>query len=230
VTSRRQVPCGTKYGALTLVEVTGRRQNNRVVYRWQCECGNEIFAHVQNIRLAKLPSCGCLTHSLKSEARRTSHGASLKRSSLYPTWVAWQSMHWRCTNERRRDFPAYGGRGITVCPRWSSFPLFLSDMGARPIGGSLDRIDVNGNYEPGNCRWANATQQSNNKRNNRRIEFAGDDLTLSEWARKTHIPRDTLANRIDSGWELSRALNTPVMNRGPNTRRQPNGAHSHDQA
>lgn len=99
------------------------------------------------------------------EARRTSrltHG-------MYgtATYRSWSDMHTRCSNPRFKDFAAYGGRGITVCERWRSFEDFYTDMGERPAGTTLDRIDTNGNYEPGNCRWATQCQQQRNRTNNK---------------------------------------------------------------
>lgn len=217
---KRAIPPGTRYGALTLVRATADRRGptKRVVYEWLCDCGGSHFATAPNIRLAKRPSCGCLTHSLISEAR-TSHGMSLKTSPGYPTFMAWQSMRWRCLNKSRRDYKDYGGRGIKICERWGSFESFLADMGLRPAGLTLERNDVNGNYEPGNCRWATPKEQSNNKRNNAVLEFGGRRLNVSQWSEALGIPKDTLRERLIRGWTAEAALTTPVMNRGPGSRR-----------
>lgn len=140
--------------------------------------------------------------SLGPAARRT-HGMS--GTSTYRSWV---SMVQRCTNPNNGRYSSYGGRGITVCDRWLSFLNFDEDMGERPEGKSIDRYpDVNGNYEPSNCRWATPKEQGCNRRNNRLIEFGGKTATLSQWAEQIGIPRETLLSRLDRGWDLKRALN-----------------------
>lgn len=125
-----------------------------------------------------------------------------------PEYRAWASMKQRCTNPRVRSWSNYGGRGITVCERWSnSFEFFLEDMGPRPTPAhSLDRIDNDGHYEPGNCRWATASEQRRNDRNNRPITFAGETLPLIQWAQRTGITARTIGDRLDRGWPVERAL------------------------
>lgn len=121
----------------------------------------------------------------------------------------------RCLNQRHHEYDNYGGRGITVCERWlNSFPNFLADMGPRPEGKTIDRFpNNNGNYEPGNCRWANAIEQANNRRNSRRIEFNGEALTLIEWAHRTGIRSATIERRIyERGWDAERALTCSLRN------------------
>jgi hypothetical protein len=138
-----------------------------------------------------------------------------------PEWIAWQSMKARCYQPRSISFKNYGARGITVCDRWvHSYENFLADMGRRPsVSHSLDRIDPNGNYEPGNCRWATTAQQAVNKRNNKRITFEGRALSVREWADKTGIPAGTLYSRFKNGWEPARALTAP--NGAPPRKRGP---------
>lgn len=127
------------------------------------------------------------------------------------TFKTWDSMRQRCRNPDNKDFANYGGRGISVCDRWNEFQTFLADMGERPSGMTLDRIDVNGNYEPSNCRWATPKAQSRNKRNNVVVEFDGQQMTVAEWAEKTGIERKTLEYRIRAGWRPERALTTPSL-------------------
>jgi hypothetical protein len=111
-------------------------------------------------------------------------------------------MRQRCQNPKNPSFAYYGGRGIVVCARWSSFGLFLADVGRRPSSNhSLDRIDTNGHYEPGNVRWATAKVQNRNKRSNSELTIAGETLTVAEWAERTGVDPSTLHKRIRAGWE-----------------------------
>lgn len=138
--------------------------------------------------------------------QRATHGLSGS-----PTRKSWEAMKRRCLVERDKDYPRYGGRGITVCDRWrDSFVAFVEDMGVKPEGTSLDRIDNDGNYDPDNCRWAPVDVQNNNRRSNRPLTHQGRTQTLAQWARETGMSRATLANRIRNGWPLGDALSTPV--------------------
>jgi hypothetical protein len=127
---------------------------------------------------------------------------------LTPEYRAWSSMRSRCNDTSSRDYPKWGGRGIRVSPRWDDFQLFLADVGNRPSRlHSLDRIDNRGNYEPGNVRWATAKEQAENRRSTTLVEYAGQRLTVSEWARRLGLPQATLWNRLfQLKWPLERAL------------------------
>src|SRR4029077_16821093 len=120
-------------------------------------------------------------------------------------------MRGRCYNQRNHKFPRYGGRGISVCRRWDKFENFLADMGRCPKGKSLDRIDNNGNYEPGNCRWATRKQQARNTATNRLIEFDGKSYCAAEWSEKTGLSEHMIYQRIRLGWTAKRALTTPRL-------------------
>jgi hypothetical protein len=126
-----------------------------------------------------------------------------------PTYLSWVAMRSRCRNPKDSSYARYGGRGISVCERWSSYALFLADMGFRPEETSIDRIDVNGNYEPGNCRWATQRQQHNNRRDNHVIQWDGRSQTLTQWARELGIGWATLLSRLDR-WGLPRAFTEPL--------------------
>lgn len=126
-----------------------------------------------------------------------------------PTWVSWDSMKQRCLNENHKSHKDYGGREITICERWlDSFENFFADMGERPKGTTLDRKDTNGNYEPGNCRWASSKVQGNNKRSSRNITFMGLTRTLKQWADASGISNKALAYRLANGWDMKEALMT----------------------
>lgn len=119
----------------------------------------------------------------------------------------------RCNNPNSQHFDAHGGRGISVCDRWRSFEAFLGDMGERPDGTTLDRFpDNNGNYEPGNCRWATKKEQARNRRDNRLAEYDGETRCLTEWAEIKGVPVEVLRTRVSKlGWDIATALETPVM-------------------
>lgn len=122
-------------------------------------------------------------------------------------------MRTRCSNPQFKDWAIYGGRGISVCPEWNSFERFFADMGPKPGPlFTLDRIDSDGNYEPTNCRWATRKQQANNwKHRNRRVTFNGETLSLPEWAARVGITRESLRDRLDSGWTVEMAMTTPAV-------------------
>jgi hypothetical protein len=129
------------------------------------------------------------------------HG--LADTPIHKTWV---QMRGRCLNKNSPDYPYYGGRGISVCERWNIFENFYADMGEKPSPKStIDRIDVNGNYEPGNCRWASRAMQSKNTRRCRFIEFNGQRMIIADWARQLGIGHQTLRERLEK-WPLERAL------------------------
>jgi len=117
----------------------------------------------------------------------------------------------RCVNRNDPAYYKYGGRGITICERWLKFEDFLTDMGDRPEGLSLDRIDNNGNYEPGNCRWATRKEQANNRRNSLKITFNHKTQTLAQWSQELNIKFTTLWARINKHkWSVEKAFTTPV--------------------
>lgn len=128
-----------------------------------------------------------------------------------PTYRSWAGMIQRCTNPKSAKYKDYGGRGIIVCPEWrTSFSAFLADMGIKPDDKTLDREDVNGNYEPGNCRWATASEQQTNKRNVPLYTLGGVSKSVSGWAKEYNLDTRTLHKRLQYlGWSLERALNTP---------------------
>jgi hypothetical protein len=120
-------------------------------------------------------------------------------------------MRARCLTPDNKDFPRWGGRGITVCKRWDSFENFLADMGKRPTRAhSLDRYpDNKGNYEPGNCRWATMREQSNNRKSSHFVEFRGQRKTVAEWCRELSLRYGLVLRRINSGWDSESAFMTP---------------------
>lgn len=146
----------------------------------------------------------------------------MRRSTLgkknTPVYRSWKNMRQRCRNPRIPNYKDYGGRGIFVCERWRNFQLFYKDMGDPPKGYSIDRIDNNGNYEPGNCRWASRKTQGLNKRTNRSTTFSGRTQTLSQWAAELKIDQSKIAYRLNMGWSAELALSTTKERLYPNGR------------
>ncbi len=194
---------GQRSGRLVVVRPSHQdTNNNRWFWICLCDCGAETIVNGYSLRSCVTRSCGCIRAEQIGRLRRT-HGQS--ETVEYKTW---RQMRGRCNNPRSKDYSFYGGRGISVCSEWSdSFKAFYRDMGPRPSAQhTIDRIDNDGNYEPGNCRWATRKQQSRNTRYNRRITFRGITLCTAEWAEKTGITPGMLRDRLDRGWAVERVL------------------------
>jgi hypothetical protein len=190
---------GQKFGRLTVLGFAGYLSNGRKASKqgWhcRCSCGGSTVARGSDLRAGKHKSCGCTI-------RR--HGRSRT-----PEYIAWQSMRRRCTELRRWEY--YGSRGIKVCDHWNeSFEEFVAAVGPRPSPQhSIDRIDNDGDYVPGNVRWATAKEQMRNTRMNRLLSFAGKTLTLVEWGERTHLGPVTISQRLKRGWSIEDALTKP---------------------
>lgn len=174
-------------------------KNHRRLYKCQCDCGELTHVRGWSLRSGATVSCGC---KQRTGTART-HG--MRYSNEYRSW---RHMKDRCLNPKDEHYKDYGGRGITICQEWiDSFEAFFRDMGLRPsIEYTLDRIDVNGNYEPDNCRWATRQEQVTNKRNSRKILYKGEIRVIAEWARLYGIPESTLRDRLDKGLAMEYAL------------------------
>lgn len=197
----RLLPVGTRFHTLTVVSPV--KASVRWDYMVRCDCGVTKVMRKGNLLRAK--SCGCMTNALISHAR-TRHG-----ESHGPTWRSWKSMIDRCTLTCHKSWKDYGGRGITVCDSWlSRYENFRADMGERPLGTQLDRVDNACGYTPANCRWSTPRQNANNRRSNKSLKHNGETLTVSQWARRTGISPDTLFKRVESGWATSDVICRPL--------------------
>ena len=156
-----------RFGRLVVIEKTDKRSGTNVIWKCKCDCGNEVFVSSSNLRSGHTQSCGCLQKERVSKAK-TTHG--MRFTSEY---YSWNNMKARCYNPNYKHYKDYGGRGITICDRWrDSFENFLEDMGSKPSNKhSIDRIDVNGNYDPENCKWSTSQEQARNKRNQRDVKL-----------------------------------------------------------
>jgi hypothetical protein len=154
---------GKKFDRLLVLQAEKTSDLNRnIIWKCVCDCGKVTFAIGSDLRNGHKRSCGCLHLDVLLKTHTKHNHAKAKK--LSPTYISWYSMRTRCGNQNARNFKHYGGRGILVCDRWMKFENFLADMGERPEGKTLDRIDVNGNYEPNNCKWSTHSEQIKNQR------------------------------------------------------------------
>lgn len=188
-----------------VIDLTGKRFGRWSVQSYAggkfwnclCDCGSTAKVQSNPLRVGSSKSCGCL---------RITHA---KTNS--PEYYSWASMHQRCGNPAATSFDRYGGRGIKVCERWSTFSKFYADMGERPEGTTLDRIDQNGHYSPDNCRWATASRQAINRRTTHLIAAFGRTRSLSEWASASGIKPQTIRARLNAGYPAEVALTRTVQ-------------------
>lgn len=196
---------GKKFSRLTVLSYAGAIAGRQKIWLCECECGTRKSIRSGSLLNGSVKSCGCLSSEVTANRNRT-HG--MRNHSLYPIW---NNMRFRCLNPKCAEWKNYGARGIKICPEWDSFRVFAQDMGDKPTAAhSLERKDTNGDYSPSNCVWATNTEQSNNKRNNRRITIGPVTLTVAQWEKERGFTKDLLRSRLKAGWDPVDAVLRPV--------------------
>jgi len=208
---------GKRFGRLLVVDDaqsirTNPGRNYRTRSKCVCDCGAVVLVCNQELRTGDTKSCGCF---LRDTLAEVTHGHS-PRGKPTRTYICWAHIKARCFNPKDHHFPIYGGRGIAVCERWLNFENFLADMGEKPQGMTIERIDNNKDYEPGNCRWATTKEQNRNKRNNRIVTVRGVTGCLAALSEKFGVSTAIVRDRLNYGWGAESAFFTPKKQLIPN--------------
>lgn len=192
---------GMTFGNLTVLSKSGPTSRGEILWNCGCSCGARTKIRAGHLVRGNSKSCGC--EQLKAV---TFHGMTGT-----PIFRSWESMKSRCLNPNDPSYDRYGGRGIKVCKSWtSSFESFYADMGSRPKGKSLDRVDNSRNYTPKNCKWSTPKEQAANRRSTRFLTYKGKSHALAVLAEKFGISNARLIWRLDAGWSAEKALQTPI--------------------
>jgi len=176
-----------------------------------CECGNKTSVFAPDLLSGRIKSCGCYRADML--AKRFSHG-NCRNGKISPTYKSWANMLQRCSNPNWHAYRHYDGRGIAVCEEWHSFSVFLSEMGERPTGHSIERKDNNAGYSKQNCRWATRSEQISNRQNTISVTLDGQTKTLKQWCAVMNLNYTSVWYRIRrAGWTTELALKTPIEKR-----------------
>lgn len=204
---------GQRFGRLTVLSESEPYPNGDLRWVCRCDCGTSKLIAGRAIRRGKTVSCGCRMREIAYE--NATHGQA-KAGQPTAEYGVWRNMVGRCYGSRDKDYRYYGSRGITVCPEWrESFEAFFTHVGKRPSAKhSIDRIDNDKGYEPGNVRWATRVQQMRNRRNVRMLTFQGRTMSRPDWADEIGVTPSALRQRILTlKWTVERALTTPAKKR-----------------
>lgn len=197
---------GQRFGLLTVIERAGSAEGF-ALWKCRCDCGREIIVASSRLRQGR-KNC-CLSEEHKS-ARLISLTVEYKSE-----YVSWRSMYKRCTDMKHKHYASYGGRGITICEHWKVFRNFMLDMGRKPHPRfTIERDNIDGNYEPGNCRWISRADQGRNKRNSVFVTYAGRRMLLIDAIDDMGLSRSVVHQRLKAGWTLAQALALPLQKGG----------------
>jgi hypothetical protein len=188
------------FGRLTTISSRYKPKGAYVLQDYRCICGNLVTKRATQVKAGLGCSCGC-------------YRVTTTNGKRCPTARSWKSMHDRCYVKTHNRYKSHGARGIYVVPEWhgkEGYRVFVCEMGERPTNTTLNRKDNDGPYCKNNCEWADDVTQANNRRNNRRLEFNGRNLTIAEWSREVGISQGTIWARVNQGWEIDRVLTSPV--------------------
>lgn len=208
---------GQRFGRLVALQRVGRtlapNGTRQSMWKCRCDCGNETVVKYIALTSGNTRSCGCMEEENRhvnmqktaTQRRKSVSNSFAGKLEDHPLYKTWKSMLMRCNNPNVRDYKHYGGRGIKICDRWSSelgFENFVNDMGGRPSGTTLDRIDVNGDYCPENCRWATDEQQANNKTDNVYIIVGDRQITAKQFCKMLGLNYWTVIKQIERGLDV----------------------------
>lgn len=213
----RKIPAnkGDRYGRLVIIKEVEPRSHKAYKERrvlCQCDCGNINIVSFHQLRAGRISSCGCYRKEFMSDIGkgRSKYDKDKTASKLYSIW---RGMKCRCNTKSSGSYNRYGAKEVTICKEWNEdFTSFYnwSISNGYVEGLTIDRIDYNGIYEPSNCRWVDYTTQANNRSTNVRVEYNGENHTLTEWGRILNINRSTLYYRRKKGWNDEKILSTPI--------------------
>ena len=207
--NKKQDLSSKKFGRLTVLSFKGRNKQYDSLWECECECGTIKTIRGGVLKNGHTQSCGCLQKERTSSAK-TTHGLINNNFKLYKVWTGIKQ---RCGNPKSKSYDKYGGRGIAICDVWKdSFPKFhrWAIPNGYKIGLTIERSDVNGNYEPSNCSWILKSNQSKNRTSSVKISFKGKTETASKWSEITGIPSKVITQRVRRGWSSEKTLTTKI--------------------